>query len=220
MRAEPQTAHTLADAFREARVVGVMRATSAEICVQAGLAAVRGGLRAIEVTFTVPDAPTALAELRRTLPDDVLLGAGTVMSREQARDALHSGATFLVSPHLGEDVLEFARAAAGIDYVPGALTPTEVARAHRLGATVLKIFPIGSSGGPAYLRDLLGPFPNLSAIVTGGVVPEDVPAYIEAGAVAVGLGSNLFPKAALANGDWDAVEEAARSSLAAAGGVD
>lgn len=107
--------------------------------------------------------------------------------------------------------------AAGVPYVPGVLTPTEVVRATRLGAAVLKVFPAGSAGGVAYLKDLLGPLPDLLVMVTGGISPEEVPAYLSAGALAVGLGSNLFPKQALAAGDAGAITAATGEALRRAG---
>lgn len=198
------------------RVVGVLRAPSARSAVGAALAAARGGLRAVELTFTTPGVLEALRELREQLPKGVLLGAGTVMSTQQGLAALEAGARFLVSPHLGEDLLELAREA-GVPYVPGVLTPSEAVRAMGLGAEVVKVFPMGSSGGIPYLKDLLGPFPGLRVMVTGGIRPTEVPDYLQAGALAVGLGSNLFPKRALESGDWEGVETATRRALEEAG---
>ncbi|GGJ30019.1 bifunctional 4-hydroxy-2-oxoglutarate aldolase/2-dehydro-3-deoxy-phosphogluconate aldolase [Deinococcus roseus] len=209
-------ATTLKTQLRAAKMVGVLRAPTAEAAVQASLAAIRGGLKAIELTFTTPDAPHAIEKLRSQLPEGVLLGAGTVTTPEQAALALEAGAHFLVSPHLGEDVLETAHLL-GIPYLPGVLTPTEIHRAHCLKAELLKIFPIGSSGGAAYLKDLLGPFPDLQAMVTGSVGPKEVKDYLDAGAIAVGVGSNLFPKEAIAQGNWDAVEQATRTAFEEAG---
>lgn len=202
----------LIKALAQARVVGVLRAPSASSAIEAAQAAVRGGLRALEVALTTPGALEALRTLRTRLPGYVRLGAGTVMDTEQGRLALEAGAEFLVSPHLGEDLL-----ALGVPYVPGVLSPSEVVRALRLGATVVKIFPAGSSGGVAYIKDLLGPFPGLKILATGGIQPDEVPAYLQAEVLAVGLGSNLFPKSALEQGQWAAVETTTRQTLAAAG---
>lgn len=201
--------------LRQAKVVGVLRASSASIAAQAALAAVRGGLRAVELTFTTPNAAAALEQVCSEYPD-LLLGAGSVMLAAQAQDAIRAGANFLVSPHLGEDILRVAQKF-NVPYIPGVLTPNEVAWAKRLGLGVLKIFPIGSSGGVAYLKDLRGPFPDLQAMVTGGITPEQVPSYLAAGAVAVGLGSQVFPSASLETQDWDAVEAATRVALEQAG---
>ena len=200
------------DTLKQARVVGVLRAKNADTAVQAALAAVRGGLTALEITFTTPNAEDAIRELAAQLPATILLGAGTIMNAVQARAAIEAGAQFLVSPHLGEEVLQLALELQ-IPYIPGVLTPTEIVRAFRLGASTVKIFPIGSSGAKAYLKDLLGPFPELKAVVTGGVTPKEVKSYLEVGAIAVGLGSNFFPNTALQNADWNTVENATRQAL-------
>jgi len=201
--------------LRAAGVVGVLRAPNARIAVEAARAAVRGGLRALEVTFTIPGAEKVLRELQASLPGTVFLGAGTLMTPPQVRAAVKAGARFLVSPHLDED-LHAAALELNVPYVPGVITPTEVARARVLGVPLVKLFPIGSSGGAAYLKDLLGPFPDLRAIVTGGVAPAEVPAYLRAGAVAAGLGAHLFPPRALQDGDWPDVERCTLRALAAA----
>jgi 2-dehydro-3-deoxyphosphogluconate aldolase / (4S)-4-hydroxy-2-oxoglutarate aldolase len=201
--------------LRNAQVVGVLRAGSAEAATQAALAAVRGGLQAIELTFTTPNAEMALEAVHHAAPE-ILLGAGTVMNAAQAESAIRAGAAFLVSPHFSEEVLRASRKH-NVPYIPGVLTPNEVARALGLGCKILKIFPIGSSGGAGYLKDLRGPFPDLQVMVTGGVAPLEVQAYRQAGALAVGLGSQFFPQAALANADWVAIEQATKAALQAAG---
>lgn len=211
----PRSAASFEEELRQARIMGILRAQSAEIAVEAARAAIRAGLRVLEVAFTTPGATEALQELRG-LP--ILLGAGTLLTRAEGEAALEAGARFLVSPHLGEDLLELSREAQ-VPYLPGVLTPTEVHRALRLGASLIKLFPIGAVGGAVYLQDLLGPFPGLKAMVTGGVRPSEVPRYLQAGALAVGLGSNLFPRQALAEDRWEAVEAAARAALDEAGGV-
>lgn len=210
------TMHSIATLLQGAGVVGVLRASAAERAVHATLAAATAGLKAIEITFTTPDAPEALRQLREQVPEGFLLGAGTVMDADQALQAISAGARFLVSPHLGTDVLEVALEH-GVPYVPGVITPTEIHRAMRLGVEVVKLFPIGSSGGVPYLRDLLGPFPQLKCMVTGGVGPDEVAAYRTAGALAVGLGSNLFPKSAVETGDAATVSVATRDALKRSG---
>ncbi|MFN3265364.1 MAG: bifunctional 4-hydroxy-2-oxoglutarate aldolase/2-dehydro-3-deoxy-phosphogluconate aldolase [Deinococcales bacterium] len=207
----------LYDALQRAKVVGVLRASSAELATQAALAALRGGLRVVELTFTTPNAVAALERVR-TLQPQALLGAGSVMSLAQAQEAAQAGADFLVSPHLDTTILRFANEH-GVPYVPGVLTPNEIAQALGLGVSLVKIFPIGSSGGAAYLRDLRGPFPQLQAMVTGGIAPQQAADYFAAGALALGLGSQVFPSASLEAADWQAVETATRDALAKAGVV-
>ncbi|MFT2721559.1 bifunctional 4-hydroxy-2-oxoglutarate aldolase/2-dehydro-3-deoxy-phosphogluconate aldolase [Deinococcus sp. A31D244] len=209
------TAEPLVDTLRAAGVVGVLRAPDARTAVSAALAAARGGLRVIELTFTTPGVTGALRELRAAL-SGVTLGVGTVLSTAQAREAAGAGAQFLVSPHLDGDLLRAAQAL-NVPYLPGILTPSEAVRAGQLGARVLKVFPAASAGGPGFIRDLRGPLPHLHLMATGGVRPHEVPAYRDAGALAVGLGGHLFPSRAVETGDWDAVEAATRAALREAG---
>jgi 2-dehydro-3-deoxyphosphogluconate aldolase/(4S)-4-hydroxy-2-oxoglutarate aldolase len=168
------------------RVVGVLRRPTPEAALEAARAAIRGGLEALEVTCTIPDA----AQVVRVLVAEqrsCVIGAGTVLGADQATDLIQAGCRFLVGPNLEPDVLEVARAAE-IAYIPGVLTPNEIARALRLGVEVVKLFPITSVGGVQYLRDIRGPFPTLRCMVTGGVRGDQVQSYLEAGALSVGLG--------------------------------
>lgn len=185
-------------------VVGVLRSDDPTRALKLARAAMRGRLRALEVTCTVPNAAQVIATLRLEEPS-CLIGAGTVLSAAQADEVIRAGADFLVSPHFGVEILEIARAA-NVPYIPGVLTPTEVAAALSAGCEIVKIFPIARAGGVAYLRDLRGPFPQLKAIVTGGVTSAEVSAYLRAGALSVGLGE-LF------TGDLDEVEGRTRALL-------
>jgi 2-dehydro-3-deoxyphosphogluconate aldolase / (4S)-4-hydroxy-2-oxoglutarate aldolase len=200
-----------------ARVVGVLRTNSSQAAVATALSAVRGGLRAIELTFTTPKVETALDELRQKLPEGVLLGVGTVLNLTQARTALQAGAKFLVSPHFSPKLLEFATSQ-NVLYLPGVMTPSEMVTAQEMGALALKLFPAESSGGIRYLQDILSPLPHLKLMATGGIQPQQTAGYLKAGAIAVGLGGQLFPKIAIETGDWQAVENATRSALEAANG--
>jgi 2-dehydro-3-deoxyphosphogluconate aldolase/(4S)-4-hydroxy-2-oxoglutarate aldolase len=152
-----------------------------------------GGIRALELTLNDPEpvALEAIEAARHHLDgSDVAVGAGTVLSVDAARRAVDAGATFLVSPHLDVEVVAWA-AAAGIPAMPGAATPTEVLAGWRAGAAAIKVFP-ASSLGPTFLRELHGPLPDVPLIPTGGVTVESAGSFIDAGAIAVGLGSWLF----------------------------
>jgi 2-dehydro-3-deoxyphosphogluconate aldolase/(4S)-4-hydroxy-2-oxoglutarate aldolase len=196
----------------DAKVVGILRAPSTEAAVQAGMAAAYGGLKAIEVAFTTPNATLAIRQLRENLPSDVLLGAGTVMTVDNAKQALDAGALFLASPHLNEALFETCFCSAA-DYIPGVFSPSEIARALDLGASMIKIFPIGALGGIGYLNDIFGPFPDLQVMATGGISPGDVTNYLQAGARVVGLGSKFFPATELKRGDWAGITANTRSAL-------
>lgn len=184
-----------ASVFTPGIIVGVLRARSASIAYEQAVAAFEAGLSTVEVTFTVPDAHEVIRALRRVVSGKSSVGAGTILTVAQAEAAIEAGAEYLVSPHLGVRIAE-AAAAAGCPYVPGVSTPTEVCAAHEAGLSVVKLFPIARLGGTAYLGDLLGPFPDLRAMVTGGVTAEDVSAYFAAGATAVALGSVFGPTTA------------------------
>jgi 2-dehydro-3-deoxyphosphogluconate aldolase / (4S)-4-hydroxy-2-oxoglutarate aldolase len=155
----------------------------------------------MEVTL---DQPTSLEALRRLVahaPEDMHVGAGTVMTVEQLDAATDAGATFLVCPHLDLQLVERA-ADRNVDILPGVTSSTEVATALTAGVTTLKLFPAGPLG-PAYLRAMHGPFPSAAFVPTGGIRVEQVPAWLEAGALAVGLGSDLIGP----NGVHEAVRE-------------
>lgn len=183
----PLRDHDALAALRDARIVGVLRAESAAAALALARPAIRAGLRAIEVTFTVPEASRVIGELARSYPD-VISGAGTVLTAEQATTAIEAGAAFLVSPHHVAEVHAVARSS-GVPYVPGGLTPSEVYNASQVVAGMVKVFPIARLGGSSYVRDLLGPYPALDLMVTGGVSLADAADYLAAGAKVVGIGS-------------------------------
>lgn len=198
-------------ALAEARFVPVIRAPSADLAVRAAHALVRGGCRLVEVTFTTPDAAAAIARLTAA---GVAVGAGTVLDAETAATAISAGAAFVVSPHLAPEVLTACQAR-GVLAIPGALTPTEILAARRAGAEVVKVFPVCSVGGPRYLTLVGDPLPGIRFFPTGGVTLADAPAYLAAGAIAVGVASALASRAAIAGGDEAALEGAAERWAAA-----
>jgi 2-dehydro-3-deoxyphosphogluconate aldolase / (4S)-4-hydroxy-2-oxoglutarate aldolase len=170
-------------ALAEARVIGVVRGADAESAVRTADALIKRGIRAIELTFTTPRVERALAELAHR---DVLLGAGTVTEEAQIKAAADAGAQFLVSPG-SPPALVKAMVETGRTVIAGCLTPTEIMAAVSAGADAVKLFP-ASAFGPGYLAALRGPFPQLKVIPTGGIRPADVDRWIEAGAIAVGIG--------------------------------
>ncbi|MBE3574198.1 MAG: bifunctional 4-hydroxy-2-oxoglutarate aldolase/2-dehydro-3-deoxy-phosphogluconate aldolase, partial [Firmicutes bacterium] len=170
------------------------------------------GLQAIEVTFTVPGADRVIAELRGEFPE-ILVGAGTVLDSETARAALLAGAQFLVTPILSEGVAQIANRYR-VPGILGALTPTEIAKALDLGASVIKLFP-GEAVGPAYIKAIHGPFPQAPLMPTGGVTLGNLAEWLRAGAVAVGVGSALLGDVDK-TGDFAALERRAAQWLEAA----
>ncbi|MEU6038043.1 bifunctional 4-hydroxy-2-oxoglutarate aldolase/2-dehydro-3-deoxy-phosphogluconate aldolase [Actinomadura sp. NPDC047616] len=179
------------DAIRAAGAVAILRMTDHRDGVAVGTALYEAGLRAMEVTFDHPDAPGTLRGLRAALPGDALLGAGTIRTPRQVEQAAACGTRYCVSPHTDAALIR-AVLDAGLEPLPGAGTATEVATALDAGARLVKLFPAGPLGVP-YMRALLGPFRGTAFVPTGGVGHEDVGTWLEAGAAAVGLGSDLVP---------------------------
>ena len=186
-------------------ILAVLRAGSAERAVAAARALAEGGVTAIEVTFSVPDAAAAIAEL--ATDESLLIGAGTVLRADQVDAVIGAGARFVVSPNFDEQVLD-AAAGHGVPALPGVLTPTEVARAAPR-CSLVKLFP-ASLGGPAFLAALREPFPELGFVPTGGVTAVGVGDWLRAGAVAVGAGGDLCPREAIDAGDVDLLRARAR----------
>lgn len=185
-----QEANAVADAFVErvsGGIVGVLRSSSLEQARVLAEAAISAGLACIEITWTTPGAQVLIHELRQR-HSDLLIGAGSLFTAEEARAAYDAGAGFLVSPHLGVEVLNESRRR-GILYMPGASTPSEVLAAIKLDCALVKLFPIKQLGGPDYVRALLGPIPGLRCIVTGGIERHQVREYFNVGVTLVGLGS-------------------------------
>ncbi len=176
------------DLILRARVVPIVRTRSTAWAAEVAGALARAGMDVIEITFTVPDAASVIRSLRAAFPD-ILVGAGTVTDAAAAATAVDAGAQFLLSPALSPGMVEVARRR-GVLAVPGAYTPTEVLAALEGGAQIVKIFP-AESGGPAHIRALLGPLPHARLLPTGGVRPDTIREWLDAGAAAVGIGSAL-----------------------------
>lgn len=197
--------------IREARAIAILRANDYETAREALAAAVRGGFRVLEVTLSTPGAIEIIADLSRD--PRLLIGAGTVLTPDQARAAVRAGARFLVSPVLDVDVVAEANKLGSI-VLPGCATPTELWQAHRAGAPLQKLFP-APAGGPTWLRAVLAPMPFLRVIPTNGVEVDNAAEWLAAGAFAVGCVRSLFAPDELAASAWDAIENRARALLAA-----
>jgi 2-dehydro-3-deoxyphosphogluconate aldolase/(4S)-4-hydroxy-2-oxoglutarate aldolase len=200
-------------AVRKAGILAVVRAPSADGAIRAVQALVAGGVTGIEITYSTPDVPRVLAALSERHADAIVLGAGTLLEPRQAEEAVAAGARFLVSPGLDDEVIAAMRST-GAATMAGAITPTEVMRALRLGVDVIKIFP-GALVGPGYLKALRGPFPDVPLMPTGGVSAANLAEWLDAGAVAVGAGGELASGADIAAGRWDAIEANAARFAAA-----
>lgn len=196
------------------RATAILRTDGQAKAAAAMEAAVRGGFRHLEFTLTTPGALELVTEFSRRTDLDLVVGAGTVLTVDDARSAVRAGARFLVSPVMDEEVIRVALDL-GVIAVPGCHTPTEMQRAHRAGAQLQKVFP-ALAGGPEAVRAILAPMPFLRLVPTHGVTGDNAAEYLAAGAVAVGFVSSLFAAGDLAAGRFDRVEERARTLLAAA----
>jgi 2-dehydro-3-deoxyphosphogluconate aldolase/(4S)-4-hydroxy-2-oxoglutarate aldolase len=175
-------------------------------------AMIAGGVNVVEVTMTVPGAIDLLKELRREYGNQLLLGSGTVTTADQAQATIDAGAEFVVSPSLHPEVISATKRNGKIS-CPGALTPTEAITAWNAGADYVKIFPCSAVGGASYLKALLAPFPHLKLIPTGGVTLQTAASFIQAGARALGVGSDLVNLAAVDSGHAETITETARAYL-------
>ncbi len=200
--------------LREVGVIPIIRASSADVVVPVAEALLHGGLSVVGITLTVPKAIDAIGAGAKRFAGKVLLGAGTVTDAETARRAVDAGAEFIVTPCLVPEVIEAAQRA-GVAVLPGALTPGEVFEAFRLGGDMVKVFPVQSVGGAAYLRALRGPFPDIPLVPTGGVSLENMAELLKAGAAAVGVGTELISKDALDRRDYAAIGALAKQFVAA-----
>jgi 2-dehydro-3-deoxyphosphogluconate aldolase / (4S)-4-hydroxy-2-oxoglutarate aldolase len=181
-------------------VIAVVRLDNLSKAVPLAEALVAGGVRAVEFTFTNPAAGEAIAAASAALSSRALIGAGSVLDAETARVAILAGARFVVTPTVSLSTIDICNRY-GVETTIGALTPTEILTAWQAGATFVKVFP-ANLGGPRYLRDVLGPLPQLKLIPTGGVDVDNAGEFIRAGAVAVALGSNLVDGRSVATEDW------------------
>jgi len=198
----PVTGESVRSRIEEIGVIPAIRVSSLENAVFAAQAVSHGGISVVEVTMTTPGAFDVIDQLRRSDPL-MVVGAGTVLDIETARRCLDAGASFLTSPTLDLEILDFG-ATHDTLVIPGALTPTEIATAAKNGAEMVKIFPCSQVGGPNYIRALKAPFPHIALIPAGGVNQQTASEFIRAGSVAIGIGEHLIPSDAVQrrNTDW------------------
>jgi 2-dehydro-3-deoxyphosphogluconate aldolase / (4S)-4-hydroxy-2-oxoglutarate aldolase len=193
------------------RVIAVLRSQSAERFAAVTDVLIAAGVRAVEFTLTTPGAVRALEHYARSAPAGACVGAGTVLTAADARRCVEAGAGFLVSPALVSEVVEEG-VRLGVPVIAGALSPTEILQAHRLGATAVKVFP-AALGGPPYIRLVRDPLPDVRLVPTGGIRMENAADYLAAGSFALGTGSNLTGTV-FTDGDVDALRGRAEQLMA------
>jgi 2-dehydro-3-deoxyphosphogluconate aldolase/(4S)-4-hydroxy-2-oxoglutarate aldolase len=194
--------------LRERRLVAAIRAPSPGVALASAQAVAKGGPILLEVTFTVPDAPRVIAAL--VGGTDALVGAGTVLTREQCLAALDAGARFIIAPNFSIEVAQIALAR-GVMYCPGAYTTNEIIAARDAGAHIIKVYPVGVAGGPRYIEVIRDPLPDVPMLAAGGTTLENMVPFLHAGCVGIGLGAALAdPKLAIA-GNFDEITRRAKA---------
>ncbi|MCY7383388.1 MAG: bifunctional 4-hydroxy-2-oxoglutarate aldolase/2-dehydro-3-deoxy-phosphogluconate aldolase [Microcoleus sp. CAN_BIN18] len=195
--------------LKKHRAIAVIRSSEKELAWQMASSVAAGGMQFIEITWNTDKAAELIAELRSEFPT-FSIGTGTLLNLEQLQQAIDCGAQFLFTPHTDVAMIKTA-VDAGVPIVPGAFSPTEILTAWQAGATCVKVFPISGLGGAAYLKSLQGPLGHIPLIPTGGVTVENAKVFIDAGAIAVGLAGDLFPKNLVENRDWRAIGQIAQT---------
>ncbi|GCE45890.1 2-dehydro-3-deoxyphosphogluconate aldolase/(4S)-4-hydroxy-2-oxoglutarate aldolase [Thermosporothrix hazakensis] len=195
------------------RIVAIVRLNAYTHALEVARALQAGGIPILEFTLTGKGAIEAIQTVREHQGEQVCVGVGTVLTAKDAREAIKAGAQFVVTPVVRPDVIAACKEA-NVPILCGALTPTEMLTAHELGADMIKLFP-ARQGGPQYLRDILAPLPFLRVVPTGGIGVENARAFLDAGAVAVGIGGKLISPQAVASGDWAQITAQARAQVEA-----
>jgi 2-dehydro-3-deoxyphosphogluconate aldolase / (4S)-4-hydroxy-2-oxoglutarate aldolase len=185
------------------RAIAVIRASEKRQAILMAQAVARGGMPLIEITWNSDRAAETIAQLRAQLPN-CCIGTGTILTVERLKEAIACGIQFCFTPHVNQQLIETA-VAFDIPIVAGALTPTEIITAWQAGATCVKVFPVSAVGGVNYIKSLRGPLAEIPLIPTGGVTLDNAEQFITAGAIAVGLSGQLFPKKQLEEENWDAI---------------
>ncbi|MGA8743422.1 MAG: bifunctional 4-hydroxy-2-oxoglutarate aldolase/2-dehydro-3-deoxy-phosphogluconate aldolase [Terracidiphilus sp.] len=203
---------TTAEVIERVGLIPVLRAKNSKQAHAVVQAMIAGGVTVVEVTMTVPGAIDLLRELKQEYGSKLLLGSGTVTTADEAQATINAGAEFVVSPSLHPEVISATKSNGKLS-IPGALTPTEVITAWRAGADYVKIFPCSAMGGASYLKSVLAPFPFLKLIPTGGVTLETAASFIQAGARALGVGSDLVNLTAIDAGHPETITDTARAYL-------
>jgi len=191
------------------RAVAVIRMQDSRKLIEVARAIQKGGISLIEITMTTPNALTVIEQASKELGDEVVVGVGSVLDAETARMAIYAGARYVVSPILRREIVETAHRY-DLPAMPGAFTPTEILQAHEYGADIVKIFP-ADLGGMAFFKAIKAPMPHVKLMPTGGVTLTNGGEWLKAGACAVGVGSALLDKQAIANEDYEVLTQNAKT---------
>ncbi len=198
--------------LRQQKAIAVIRSTQMNLASKMAHAVAAGGMNLIEITWNSDCPAKLIAQLREELPH-CTIGAGTILNLDQLELAVSAGAQFAFAPHFDAELLNTCLSRYEIPFVPGVLSPTEIVNAWQRGARVVKVFPVKSLGGAEYIKCLQGPLSQIALIPTGGITLENARSAIDAGAIAVGISSNLFPKNVVINQGWSTITDRAKHLL-------
>lgn len=197
------------ESFKEHKIVSIIRGIDRESVIPVVEALQIGDIKLFEVTMNTDYASHIISDLRKSFDGKLLIGAGTVLNSQMAKEAIAAGAQYLITPNLNEEVIEFGLKQ-NIDVLPGVMTPTEIVRAYDAGAKMVKVFPL-SSLGVNYLKELQGPLGHIPMAGVGGITVDNVKKVLEAGAVAVGVGSSLINKNIVKEKNYDLLTQTAKA---------
>ncbi|MCY9663238.1 bifunctional 4-hydroxy-2-oxoglutarate aldolase/2-dehydro-3-deoxy-phosphogluconate aldolase [Paenibacillus chondroitinus] len=195
------------------RIIAIVRGVKEAHIFSVAEALLKGGVTVMEVTLNTPGALTMISELQAKLGEQMYIGAGTVLDVEDAQKAVQAGASFLVTPNLDEDVIRYA-SREGVPIFPGAMTPTEVVKAWKAGATAIKIFP-SASLGLSYIKELMGPLDHIPMMAVGGVTEENIKQFLDLGCYGLGIGGSLINLKEIEAGRFEWVTDKAARLIAA-----
>mmetsp|Transcript_11413 Transcript_11413/g.27244 ORF Transcript_11413/g.27244 Transcript_11413/m.27244 type:complete len:260 (-) Transcript_11413:277-1056(-) len=208
----PENFEAVLDKFAQIRACAVLRTPTSEACPKAMQAAIDGGFKIVEFTLTTPDCLQHLSDFRSKYDGDVMVGCGTILTPQDAADAMEAGSEFIITPVMLPDVIEWCKER-NIVCVPGCQTPTELVNAYRHGAPLQKLFP-GVAGGPGWVKAVSSALPFLAINPTSGVDLDNAGEYLKNGAASVGLVAPLFDQAAIAAGNYDVIAQNAAKVMA------
>lgn len=193
--------------IEETRIIAIVRGVEEQHIAGVAQALLDGGVKVMEITLNTPGAESMISRLQAQFGDRMYIGAGTVLDVEDAKKALGAGASYLVTPNLDEETIRYS-VEQGAPIFPGAMTPTEIVKAWKAGATAVKIFP-GASLGIGYLKELQGPLSHIPMVAVGGVTEENIAQFLQIGCYGVGIGGSLVNLQEIASGNYEWVRDKA-----------
>jgi len=198
---------TLIDKIEQHKLMVAVRTDTPEKAYKAAVACINGGIRLVEITFSVPGAEEVIKQL--ITETEAMIGAGTVLNITDLKKALKSGASYIVSPHLDEEIVKYTKKEGAVS-IPGACTPTEIYDAYRAGGDIIKLFPFVEIGGLNFLKAIRGPMPFIKFMLSGGVSLDNISEYLKVKASCILIGSSILRKEFVAAEEWDSIAELSR----------